>query len=64
VSVVCHRGQLLGMCVVLERRKEGVNISELVMDHESKDTHLSGTALVQFRGTLLRLPGISLLVPT
>jgi hypothetical protein len=52
------------MCVVLERRKEGVNISELVMDHESKDTHLSGTALVQFRGTLLRLPGISLLVPT
>ena len=33
------------------------------MDHQTKDTHLGGTAIVQFDGTLLHLPVIRLFGP-
>ena len=32
--------------------EEVLNVSELVVDHESKKSHLGGTSLVQFNGTL------------
>ncbi len=44
-----------GQIGYLERGKEGVNISELVVDHKSEQTHLSGTSLVQFNSTLVHL---------
>ena len=37
--------------------------THLFVNHESKDTHLSSTAIVQFNGTLLHLGGIVQLVP-
>jgi hypothetical protein len=39
--------------------EEVLNVSELVVDHKSQHTHLGGTALVQFNGTLLKL-GLSI----
>ena len=39
----------------LKAGEDAVNVSELVVDHESKKTHLGGTALVELNGTLLQL---------
>jgi hypothetical protein len=39
----------------LGRGEKGLNISQLVVDHESQHTHLCSTALVELDGTLLEL---------
>jgi hypothetical protein len=43
----------------LEWGEEVINVSELVVDHQGEHTHLGGTSLVQFNGTLGQL-GISI----
>ena len=53
---------LMAQCLV-HKGKDGLNISELLVNHETKDAHLSGTALVELNGALLSLPVIGLLVP-
>mmetsp|Transcript_1300 Transcript_1300/g.2704 ORF Transcript_1300/g.2704 Transcript_1300/m.2704 type:complete len:217 (-) Transcript_1300:7-657(-) len=46
----------------LERRNDLV--AQLFVDHQTQDTHLGSTSIVQFNSTLLHLPFISLLVPS
>jgi hypothetical protein len=41
--------------ILLVSREEVPNVSKLVVDHKSQHTHLGGTAVVQFNGTLLKL---------
>ena len=41
----------------------GDGASDLLVDHKSKNSHHSGTALVELNGTLLELPLLALLVP-
>jgi len=41
-----------------------VNISKLLVDHKSQNSHLSSTALVQFNSTLPHLLVITVLVPS
>ena len=36
-------------------REEVLNVSKLVVDHKSQQTHLGGTSIVQFNGTLGKL---------
>lgn len=45
-------------------RKDGVNVSERIVDHKAKDSHLSGASLVKFDRALLSLPVIALLIPS
>mmetsp|Transcript_12199 Transcript_12199/g.26569 ORF Transcript_12199/g.26569 Transcript_12199/m.26569 type:complete len:220 (-) Transcript_12199:34-693(-) len=53
------------MISILEMgREQLVNVSKFLVHHESKNTHLGRTSLVQFNGTLLHLLGISQLVPS
>ena len=44
--------------------KQIVDISKLLVDHKSKNTHLSGTSIVQLNGTLSPLRIIAQLVPS
>jgi hypothetical protein len=44
--------------------EEVFDVSELVVDHEGEHSHLGGTALVQFHGTLLQLGLIIKGIPT
>ena len=37
----------------LDRWDQGVDVAELIMDHESQKAHLCGTALVELDGALL-----------
>mmetsp|Transcript_16488 Transcript_16488/g.35926 ORF Transcript_16488/g.35926 Transcript_16488/m.35926 type:complete len:266 (-) Transcript_16488:25-822(-) len=46
------------------KRKDDINVSELLVNHESEDSHLGGTSVVQFNGSLATLPVIGLLVPS
>mmetsp|Transcript_12198 Transcript_12198/g.26567 ORF Transcript_12198/g.26567 Transcript_12198/m.26567 type:complete len:220 (-) Transcript_12198:34-693(-) len=53
------------MISILEMgREQLVNVSKFLVHHESKNTHLGRTSLVQFNGTLIHLPRIGLLVPS
>jgi hypothetical protein len=38
--------------MILEWGDQGINVSELVVDHQAQKTHLGGTALVQLNSTL------------
>mmetsp|Transcript_4283 Transcript_4283/g.7623 ORF Transcript_4283/g.7623 Transcript_4283/m.7623 type:complete len:115 (+) Transcript_4283:157-501(+) len=44
--------------------EDGINVSKLLVDHKSKNTHLSGTSIVQLNGTLSPLRIIAQLVPS
>jgi hypothetical protein len=39
----------------LDTGEKGVNVSELVVNHKSQQSHHGGTALVELDGTLLKL---------
>lgn len=45
------------------QRKDGVDVSELFVHHEAKDTHLGGTSVVEFDSTLSHLGLVIELVP-
>ena len=40
-----------------------IEVAKLLVDHESQDTHLSGTAIIEFDCALLLLPFVGLFVP-
>ena len=65
--VFCSSSNILKVSITDSCRQnlgeDGVKVSHLVVDHKSKKTHLSGTSIVQFNGTLLKLGGIIVLVP-
>lgn len=43
--------------------KDLIEIAELLVDHDSQDSHLGGTSIVELDGALLLLPFVGLLVP-
>mmetsp|Transcript_33074 Transcript_33074/g.80023 ORF Transcript_33074/g.80023 Transcript_33074/m.80023 type:complete len:224 (+) Transcript_33074:502-1173(+) len=51
-------------CSVARLRKDVRNIAQCIVEHESQQTHLCRTSIVQFDGALLLLPVIALLIPT
>ena len=48
---------------MVTKGQDGVKVAHLLVDHEAKDAHLSGTAVVQLDAALLALPLVALLVP-
>mmetsp|Transcript_23052 Transcript_23052/g.51179 ORF Transcript_23052/g.51179 Transcript_23052/m.51179 type:complete len:208 (-) Transcript_23052:85-708(-) len=48
----------------MHKRKDGLNVAHLLVDHKAKDAHLSCSAVVELDGALLVLPVVGLLVPT
>ena len=40
-----------------------IEVAKLLVDHESQDTHLSGTAIIELDRALLLLPFVGLFVP-
>ena len=47
----------------LRRREDLIQVAHGVMNHQSQNAHLCGSALVELDGTLLGLPLVALFVP-
>ena len=45
-------------------RQNVIEVSHVLVHHKAKDSHLGGTSIVQFNGSLLGLPFIGLSVPS
>ena len=48
---------------MVTKGQDGIEVAHLLVDHETKDAHLGGTAIVELDAALGSLPLLALLVP-
>ena len=49
--------------LMVTKGQDGIEVAHLLVDHETKDAHLGGTAIVELDAALGSLPLLALLVP-